>query len=368
MKKALIVFIITVSLLLTARSVNAKVINVDEILDQQFEASGADNLKNALPHDVAEILEGLEVENILKNEGALSFEDLFKNFIDLISLELKDPLTCGFSVLALLLASSMFSSFSEQNNALNYAVTIGVTALAVVPAAKLIISVVSAIKAFGAFMVSFVPIYAGVLASSGKPLTAAGYSSLMLLTAEGINLLCSFVLIPLSGMQLSLGICSPVAVGIKISQIGAMIKKFSIWLLSIISTFLLGFLSVQTLISGSKDNLASKTVKFLAGTTIPVVGPTVSEAMNIIKSCIKMLSSSVLIYAVLAVAFLLLPILLKLLIWRVSMNVCLFSSSVLSLEKSSDLLKSIDSVLAFLIGILTLSLLLFLISLTVVSS
>ena len=367
MKK--IIFIILIfSILYLAPTVNAESIDTDKILQEQLEASGANELQNALPQDIAEMLEEFKIENILESDNALSFDSLIKNLLELISLEFKEPLACGFSVLALLLAASMFSSFGEENKTLNYAVTVGVTAAAVGPAAKLITSVVSAIKAFGAFMVSFVPIYAGVLASSGKPLTAAGYSSLMLLAAEGINLLGSFILIPLSGMQLSLGICGPLAAGINISQNGEMIKKFSMWLLSILSTFLLGFLSVQTIISGSKDNLASKTAKFLAGTTIPVVGPTVSEAMNVIKGCLKMLSSSVLIYAVVAVGLILLPILLKLILWRLVMNLCSFSASVLTLDKSSQLLKSIDSVLAFLIGILTLSLLLFLISLTVVSA
>ena len=366
MKNALCI-LFALFLILFVPIVSAKEMDVDKILEEQLDVSGAKELSDALPEDIKEILDDFQIGDLIDNNETLSLESVLKNILNLVKLEFSEPIACGFSVLALLLAASMFSSFSDENKTLHYAVTVGITAAAVVPAAKLIISVSSAIKSFGTFMVSFVPIYAGILASSSKPLTAAGYSSLMLLAAEIINLISTFVLIPLSSMQLSFGVCSPISLGVDISQIGSMIKKFSMWLLSVLTTFLLGFLSVQTLISGPKDNLASRTAKFVAGTAIPVVGPTVSEAMNIIKGCLKLLSSSVLIYGVIAVALILLPILLKLIIWRVVLNVCSFSASTLALKTPADLLKSIDSVFAFLIGILILFLLLFLISLTIVS-
>ena len=366
MKKAFAILIVVLTAFITFKT-SAKSIDTDDILKEQMDLSGVDKLYDALPEDISNALKDFEIENIIKDDDAISFGRLIENFSELFKPQFNDVIACGFSVLALLLAAATFNSFGDENKVLKYAVTVGVTTAAVVPAAKLITSVVSAVKAFSTFMVSFVPIYAGVLASSGKALTAAGYSSIMLLAVEGINLICAFVLIPLSGMQLSLGICSPLGEGIDISGVAAAIKKFSMWTLSGLTTLLLGFLSVQTIITGSKDNLISKTAKFVAGTAIPLVGPTVSEAMNIIKGCLKLLSSSVLIYAVIAVALILLPILLKLVIWRVAMNLCSFSASMLSLDKPSKLLKSIDSVFAFLIGILTLSMLLFLISLTIVS-
>ena len=189
----------------------------------------------------------------------------------------------------------------------------------------------------------------------------------MLLISEGIAALCSFLLIPVSSVQLSLGISGAVSNGINTTSLNNAIKKASNWILAVSSTVLLSVLSLQTIVSIPQDNIASKTAKFIIGSTVPVVGNTVSEAISTVRGCLKLLSASSVVYGVIAIALIVLPVIIELILWRGCMLLCSTVSEMLNFEKICALLKAIDNVLAFILGITVLMSVLFVISLTVIS-
>ena len=369
MKKVIIAAAIMCVLVFAAPAAIAAEVDTDinEIYLSQFEASGADKLSEALPEDVREQMDeySFDLPDGSDSLGG-NINGVFEKILDFINKGYKAPLAAGCSVLGILLLACISNSIARESGILKYVLITGITAVSVVPVASALVSTVDAVRSAGIFMISFVPIYAAILAASGKTLTAAGYSTVMLVVSEGVSWLCSFILLPLSSIQLALGIGGALMPDGSTGSISKTIKKVSGWLLSLASTVLLGVLGVQTSVSNAADTLTAKTAKFIVGTTVPVVGNAVSEALGTVRGCISVLRSSVAVYGIIAVALIVLPLLTELMLWRLSMNICSSAAEVLSQSKASMLLKAVDTALSFFVGVIILIFVLFVISLTVV--
>lgn len=367
MKKVLVLVLILLSFFVFS-TVNATEISTDDIYSEQYNASGADSLSDALPQDVAKSLDELDISG-LDTAWTEYFtpKNIFSYILDFFKTGGKRPLTAGLSVLAVMLFSTAVKSIGDQNKTVNYVLSIGVTVACVLPAVSTIKACVSVVETACVFMLTLIPVYASILVSRGKPLTASGFSAVMLSVSNAVSSLCSFVIVPLTGIQLALSVSSSVSPDIKTESLTRCIKKVSLWIMSLSTTVLLGILGIQTVVSGSADSVSSKTARFLLGTAIPVVGSTVSEAFATVKCCVKLLGSSVAVYAVVALCCLMLPLIIELLLWRVSMLFCASFAETLSLGRCVSLLRAVDSAISFVLGVLILVGVLFIISVTMVS-
>ena len=145
-----------------------------------------------------------------------------------------------------------------------------------------------------------------------------------------------------------------------------MIKKIVFWIMALVSTVFIGILGIQTAVNASADTLVSKTAKFIIGSSVPVAGGVLSEALGTVTASMGLLKSSVGIYGALACGVTLLPLVIELLIWRVTLLIACAVSELFALPEISGLLKAADAMMSVLIGILLLVGALFIISLAVV--
>lgn len=369
MKKTILPFIIIIIFIVSTPSVFAADMSADinEIYRDQYEASGAKDLENALPDSIKDQMEEFDIgENGGISSESIDIGKVFGKITDFINGGYKAPLAAGCSMIAVLLIAGIGNFAAGSNGLLKYALCLGLTAVSIVPIASAIVEAVNAVRTAGIFMLAFVPVYAAILAAAGKALTAAGYSAVMLTVSEGVSMLCSFILLPLCSMQLALGIGGALMPDLGTDSLAKTIKKISNWMLGLASTVLLGVLGLQTSVSSASDTLTAKAAKFIVGTTVPVVGNAVSEALGTVRGCINVLRSSVAVYGIIAVALIILPLVTELLLWRLSVNICSTAADVLSQSKASALLKAADSALSFILGIIVLIFMLFIISLTVV--
>lgn len=366
MKKAVIIALSLFAFLLLPPSVSAT--EAEEIYSEQYRASGLGELSQALPPEVARELAELDISSTDTDwSEAFGVENVFERSFSFIKSGCKRPFIAALSVLALLLFSSAVESFWKKNRTVEYVISLGITVAAVLPAAKTLAACISAVSAVGIFMLSFVPIYSGILLSRGKSATAAGFSSVMLTVSEAVGALCSYAIMPLNGMQLALAVSGSVSDSADVSAIGSTLKKASTWTLSLATTVLLGVLGIQTAVAASADSLTAKTAKFIVGTAVPVVGSAVSEALSTVHGCLKLLSSSAAVYAVAAIALILLPSVTELILWRVALSAAAAAADILGVKKTASLLRSVDSAIAFTLGILIFTCVLFIISVTMVA-
>ncbi len=367
MKKSYLILIIFILFGLCSTKCYAEEVSPDDIYQNFFEQSGADRLNDYLPQDIDDYMELFDLDNPHNSvKENLNVKNVFSILADFLKNNIKTPLKTGILILCLILFSSALGS-TYDNKMLHFVTNISVSAVAVFPAVSIAVGISDAISSSGTFMLAFVPVMAVLIAVKGKPLTSAGFVSVMTIAVQTVTMICSYFVVPLSSMQLAVGISSSLSHNLTPPAVASTIKKISTWTLTFICTVFLCILSIQTAINSPADNLYSKTAKFVLGSAVPVVGNVVSEAFNTVRGSLQLLNSSVALYAVLAVAFILLPILIELIVWRMVLGITHSLSEMLNLKETAILIKSVDQCFALLLGLSILVFALFIISIGIVT-
>lgn len=346
--------------------------NEDSVYLEQYGESGASDLEEALPDSVKDFLQ----ENNLqpKNEdwvNNLSVENVFSHIIDFVKSGGKTPLAVTISLIGIILISALISNNVSSSSALSAAVfaTVAATAgIICLPIFSVIQTAVNSMKACTVFMTAFIPVFAVIVASSSAALTAVSSSATLLLATQGVNYITNFVIMPLMSGFLGVSIASNISPIIHESGIANGIRKIAFWIMSLISAVFIGVLSIQTAVNSAADNLTLKTAKFIIGSAIPMAGTVLSESLSTVTSSMSLLKSSVGIYGVVSLCVIFLPLVIELFLWRVGLIVSSAVADLFSVGKISLLFKSIDSMMSLLIGIILLTLAMFIISLGIIVS
>lgn len=369
MKKIIMCIIACIiMLLLIGGKASAQGSDYDKLYKQQYDISGVEQLDGLLPEDTNEILDsfGIDPEN---PEAMLNInaENIFSLLWDLLTEGLTQPLSVVMQIIGILLIFAAAEGLITEpyGNAISVFVCILAALLLLQPVYGLIDGLQSSIKGVSTFMLSFVPVYAGIMASSGNVGAAGGFSALLLAAAEGISQFMSFVFLPLISGCMCLGICSGISPVAGISKLAEWIKKSAVWLMGIITTVFLGVLSIQTTITASADTLGIRTSKAVISGSIPIMGPAIAETLNTARGCLALLRSGVGIYGAVAVALIALPILIKLIAWRLGMWLCSGVSELFCMSQVGSLLRAVDFCLSILVGVVSFTALIFIISMTV---
>lgn len=342
-----------------------------DIYKEQLEISGIDELKEDLPKEIQEYLDEYSIDisdyNWVNN---LDYTNVFSHIWQFITKGIKSHLATFSCVLAIILVSAALNgnSLSSINQTVTYVIVLSCSAILLPQLYSSITVAVEALKNCAYFITAFVPIFASIIVASGKAATSLSMSTLLLGSANGMSYIASFVIIPIISGYLALSISTSVSPLLKDSGLCDGIKKLVFWIMSLISTIFVGILGIQTAVNSAADNLAMKTAKFIVGSSIPVAGGVLSEALGTLTASMSLLKSSIGIYGVIICCLFFLPILIELLLWRFTLFGTSFVSDIFFLPKLSGMLRAVDTVLSVLVGIILISCAMFVISLTVVIS
>ncbi len=361
--KKFILFIIIAFLM--SLSVSAQ----DNVYGDTYETVGGDKLIENLDRNIQEFFNENGIDPADSGwVNKLTDKNVLLHIFDFITDGAKTPIKAGAGAIGVILITAAFNAFGKNSHssAVLYASTISVAVIVVGEIWQSVSSAVSAVKGCSSFMTAFVPIFASVTALSGKTVTAASMSALLLAAAEIVSFISSFVIIPLMGGYLALGISTGVSPLTDNSGIAESVKKISVWILSFFGTLFVGILSIQTAVNSAADGVTLRAAKFILGTSVPVGGNVISEAVSVVSASVVLLRSSIGIYGVVSLVAIFLPILTELIVWRGVMLVCSAVSQLFSLNKTTAVLKAVDSMLSVIIGVILIIGVTFIISLTVV--
>lgn len=346
--------------------------DTETFYNEQYEISGADALYEALPQEVREYMQ--ENNITAKNSdfiNNMTAENVFSHIWGFLKSGARAPIKASIGIIGIILISAAISSLDIKGSAASaalYATALCAAAIISAPVFSCIKAGVNTMQGSAVFMTAFIPVFAGIVAASGGVATSVSMSTLLLAAVQGVNYIASFVVVPLMSGYMAISLTSCVSPLIQKTGIADGIKKLGFWIMSLTTTVFIGILSIQTTVNASADTLTTKTAKFIIGSSVPVAGTALSEALTTVTASMGLLKASVGIYAVLAVVICFLPILAELLIWRVALIINSCISDLFSLPKISALLRSVDTVMSVLLGILLLTGAMFIISISVVVS
>ncbi len=341
----------------------------DEYYQEQMEASGADELPDSLPDETNELLEGLGIGSLNADEFLnLSPDKLLNQALNIMGEQSRDPLRCVVSIIGIMLLCAFLQgmkvSFGEQDLTRIFGIVcvLMCIALMVSPILSCIHDASETIHGSFVFMTAFIPVLGSVMTVSGQTVTATSYSFLMLGASETISALCSNFILPQLHIILALSITSSAAPKLNTSGLTAFLHKTVKWILGFSMSIFVSIMSLQTIVGSASDTVAVKAAKFVVGSAIPVVGGALSEAITSVQSYLGLLKTTVGAFGIIAGAGIFLPIIIRIILWQIGIQLCSAVGELLGLSEISGLLKSVGSVMGLLLAVLLCTALMIIIS------
>lgn len=212
------------------------------------------------------------------------------------------------------------------------------------------------------------PVVCALFVSSGNVTTAAVTNASLMLVYTLFQSVISVFMWPVVKAVYVMGVVGNLGGILHFDTLSRFIRQLFTWLLSLLALFLSVMIGVQSTMAINADSFSMKTAKFALGNFIPLVGNALSEAIGTVAGSLSLIKSTCGVFGVLAVAVLLLPVIVHLLLHRVVVGVAQGMAELLSCERESLLLKEVHAVLGYILAVVSLVSALFLFILALIIS
>lgn len=311
----------------------------------------SESIYDAINEDAAEILYDLNLSDF-SMDGVLALsprtviDALLSVFTDGFGAPLRATvLLCTVAVLSSL-SSALFLGESKIQSAFDLCTVFIVTCILAQPLTELLETAFSAVSLCGDFMLTYIPGFAGIVAMSGKPLTSAAYSSVMvgvanLYTQGGVQFF-----LPLIMVYLSLCVFSSLQEKYALQPFVRCLQKIIYTGLGLAATLFSGLLTVKGALAAGGDTVTVKGVKMLVGSSVPVVGGALSEGVTSVLASAALIKSTVGVFGILVIVCTALPAVIQLLLWYIALSFAGAVCESLGQTRIKNLLQSIAGVLS----------------------
>ena len=340
-----------------------------ELYRQQMEDADVERLMDALPAETRESLSAVGITSL--DSGSLSSLDtgsvLAQSLVILGNCSRTS--LCGFAVcMGIMLLCAMTEGFSMRlsdqrlqpvQNAIG---GLCVCTAIVVPLCATVAKAAEMIRGAAGFVLFYVPILTGLLLTSGKEVTGASYYQTMMTVGNLVSLAASGLVVPLINVFLALSVSGALSPGLRFSALCESVYKIAKWILTFVMSVFVTVMSLKTLITSSMDNVSRRALRFAVGSFVPVVGNVLGDALTTFNGSLELLRSGAGVFVIIAVGFLVLPVLLECMVWQFSTFVLSSFAEVLGLSQMTGLFKSISKTAGMLTALVLCVLTVFIIS------
>lgn len=350
----LILLLVTLALCLPMTVFASEFDGYDELLEE----SGASELTDYLPDETTEKLRQAGImspsEEYMIN---LEISELLESVISIASEESTQPLKAGATVIAAILLTALLGGLKDSLADIKTAQT-AYTAVSVFAALTVLAplltyftDVIKAIEGANAFEKAFIPVFAAVLTASGQTITATGSATAMLTVSEvASGILCKTV-VPFVRILTGVSAVTAAAPELNLDSIIAFAEKCIKWLLGILATVVVAALTISGMVTAAADTVAGKTVKFVVSGSVPIIGGAVGEALSSVKSCIALLKTSVGSFGIIACGYIFLPVIIRGVLWRLTLEMCAGTADLFGTGSVSKLLRVLSASVGMLLSV-----------------
>lgn len=203
-----------------------------------------------------------------------------------------------------------------------------------------------------ALCLSLLPLMGLLYAMGGNVGAAVANHGVMSGFLAILETVCSGAVIPVANGLLALAVIDAVSGKASLRALATLVRRTFTWGLSffmMLLTFVLG--TQQTLAKGS-DTLALRTVRFAAGSFLPVVGGSVSESLRTVAGSVSYLRGVVGTGGIFVVFFLFLPCFLSVLITRLAFLLGGAVAGLLSCPREEKLLGELAGIWGYFLAVI----------------
>lgn len=278
---------------------------------------------------------------------SLSPKRVVDAILELITGKMSEKLKAVGFVCALLVLSAVLEGFAQPGSTMHSVFSVFTTLLIVVslllPVSESLVQAFSAMELSSNFLLAYIPAFAGVISMSGKPLSSAAYSSVMIGLSNLLAQCNVKVFLPVIQVFFSLNIASSVQPKYAFNSLVAFFKKAVTVLLGFSATIFTGLLAIKGSLASAGDSVAVRGVKMLVGSAVPVVGSALSDAYTSVLGSITLIQNAVGIFGIVVFALMHVPVILDLLLWYLALSFTASVSEALGQKQAATLLNGIAS-------------------------
>lgn len=335
-----------------------------DLYGECYDAAGAEGLKQSLDDTTLSDLSDLGIDPSNPYSGGLSAKNVFEKLFEKIKNAFISPFSSLSGVLTALIICSAFGTLSKNrlSDTADFTAAVCISGIAVVPFCSCIASAVNTISLCCTFIISFVPIYCGILLCMGSAAFSSAVSAAVFGLAQVVSTLAGTVITPFSGMYLALSVSCAFSPEMRLRGLTSAVKKAIFWTLGIAMTVFSAVLGITGSINSAADTVSVKTARFFLSNSIPIVGGAITDAVGTLAGSISVLRSGVGAFGICALLLLILPALLQMLLWKASLSVMSAAAELFGQKRCGELLKGLGDGAGLLLSIIVSAGVLFLVT------
>lgn len=137
------------------------------------------------------------------------------------------------------------------------------------------------------------PILLTLMTALGGVVSVKVYQPAIVLLSSGIINIISYVIFPLFIVSTVLTIVGNISDNIKISKLNSFFISLSKWILGIIFTIFLAFITIQGITAGSRDGISIRMAKYAVSNSIPILGGYIKDGFDLVLASSVLIKNSV---------------------------------------------------------------------------
>ena len=243
-------------------------------------------------------------------------------------------------------ASAFYAMDSKIQTAFDFCAVLLVTYILAVFVTDLLETAFSAVQLCSDFMKIYIPGFAGIIAMSGKPLTAAAYSSVMVAVSNVYAQIGVQYFQPILLAYLFLGVFSSLQSRYSFQPLMQCMKRAIYIVCGFAATVFSGMLTVKGLLASGGDSVTVKGVKMLVGSAVPIVGGALSEGVTAVLASASLIQNTVGVFGIFGIVCTVLPSVISLLLWYFAITFGAAVAQALEQNRVATVLQSMASVLS----------------------
>jgi stage III sporulation protein AE len=208
------------------------------------------------------------------------------------------------------------------------------------------------LTAGGTFLLTFIPIFAGIMALTGQITTAGTFNAVIIVASQIFSHIMLLVLTPLTSCILGVSVAGVVNPDLRVERIADIIKKTVIWVLGFMLALFTGLLTLQTFVTSAADTAGAKTARFVISSSVPLIGGAVSDALATVKGSIGLIKATTGTFGIAAGILVILPPLLSAFCYKTALGIGAGICEIFNVKELASLLKCGESVVSIILAML----------------
>ncbi len=317
------------------------------------------SLGDELTPEVREFIDenGITPDNTDAMTG-ITPSEVFKYIWETFKSSAVRPLKLLASLMAVILIAAVIESMEDSISSrsmskifgvISVLISVGIISSAV---SECISSAADALNSGGMFMIGYVPVFAGITASSGSVTSAVIYNMLVLMAAEISVQISGEIIVPALSVCMAMGIVEAINPDFHLSGITEAIKNVVTFVLGFIMTIFLGLLSLQSIVGASADTIGVKAAKFVVSNFVPVIGGAVADTYTTVKNSLGLLRGGVGFFGIAVIFIMILPPVLEALSMKLTFMAAGVIAELFGVPQIKILMKNTNWILSTVFSIL----------------